>query len=41
MGQGAWPFRVDVVDWAMTRESFRRTIEGSSIVLRREPVPSF
>ena len=34
------PFKVDVVDWATTRESFRRVIERECVVIRREKVLS-
>lgn len=34
------PFKVDVVDWATTRESFRRVIERESAVIRQQPVLS-
>ncbi|MEO5344841.1 MAG: nucleotidyltransferase domain-containing protein [Magnetococcus sp. YQC-9] len=30
------PFRVDVVDWATTSESFRRIIEREKVVVQRE-----
>ena len=32
------PFKVDVVDWAATRDDFRRIIEREFVVLREERV---
>jgi type I restriction enzyme S subunit len=29
------PFKVDVVDWATTKESFRKIIERNSVVVQR------
>jgi len=34
------PFKVDVVDWATTRETFRRVIERKFVILGREKVLS-
>jgi len=33
------PFKVDLVDWASTRDSFRRIIENSYAVIQRPPDP--
>jgi type I restriction enzyme S subunit len=32
------PFKVDILEWATTRESFRRIVERESIALRAERV---
>ena len=34
------PFKVDVVDWATTRDSFRRIIEQEFVVVRENGVPA-
>ena len=34
------PFKVDVVDWATTSESFRRIIEGDRVVVQKKEVGS-
>jgi type I restriction enzyme S subunit len=31
------PFKVDIVDWATTRDSFRKVIEAERVVLQHPP----
>lgn len=34
------PFRVDIVDWAATAESFRRIIEAGHVVIQTSSAPA-